>query len=405
MRNKVALLGFYVGEQYFERFSKDDPFPQVAAYKLEGRFRDALKIGGADVESVASLAVSTYPRNKKIYFPGSKFVDGVGVRGRVTPLLNLPILKLFTRFVGSLVALNQMRRRGLDKVCVYAAHTPNLLAAFIFKKIFNIPFFVYVPDLPSFMDMGMQRSSLLKFLKKIDGVIINHLISASSGLFVISKYMVEDNPSWHSKPYMVLEGISESSSAVKRADQSDCVESPAKKIIFYGGGLNRAYGIAELVEGFIQSDLDYELWLCGRGDLESFLAETTKRCSAVKYLGNITPSQVSSIQSKSTLLVLTRDPKEVYTRYSFPSKLMEYMVSGVPVLTTRLDGIPDEYFDYFNVIEEFSISGISSALQAIDGLDQHVLLQKAACGKIWASETKSSAAVGRKIVDFMEKYS
>lgn len=169
--------------------------------------------------------------------------------------------------------------------------------------------------------------------------------------------------------------------------------------------MNKAYGIAELVEGFIRSDLDCELWLCGRGDLESFLTGVTERCSSVKYLGNITPSQVASIQSESTLLVLSRDPKEVYTRYSFPSKLLEYMVSGVPVLTTRLDGVPDEYFDYFNVIEEFSISGISSALQAIDSLDQDVLLQKAACGKIWALETKSSAAVGRKIVEFMEKYS
>jgi glycosyltransferase involved in cell wall biosynthesis len=169
--------------------------------------------------------------------------------------------------------------------------------------------------------------------------------------------------------------------------------------------LNRAYGIAELVEGFIQSDLDYELWLCGRGDLEEFLIDASKRCPAVRYLGNITPLEVSSIQSLSALLVLSRDPQETYTRYSFPSKLLEYMVSGVPVLTTRLGGIPDEYFEFFNVIEEFSISGISSALQAIDNADQQLLLQKAACGKVWALERKSSAAVGRKIVDFMEKYS
>ncbi|PPA04920.1 hypothetical protein C4E44_06435, partial [Pseudomonas sp. MWU12-2312b] len=170
-------------------------------------------------------------------------------------------------------------------------------------------------------------------------------------------------------------------------------------------GLNRAYGIAELVEGFIQSNLDYELWLCGRGDLEEFLYDASKRCSAVKYLGNITPTEVSFIQSRAALLILSRNPDEAYTRYSFPSKLLEYMVSGVPVLTTRLSGIPDEYFKFFNVIEEFSASGISAALKEIDSADQQLLFQKAAYGKIWALECKSSKAVGRKIVDFMEKHS
>jgi glycosyltransferase involved in cell wall biosynthesis len=405
MGKKVALLGFYVGDHYFERFSRDDPFPQVAAFKLEGRFRDALRIGGASVESIASLAVSTYPRNKKIYFPGSRFVDESGVQGVITPLLNLPILKLFSRFLGSFLALNKLRRGGLHSVCVYAAHTPNLLAAYLFKKFFKIPFFVYVPDLPSFMDMGMNRSSLLKFLKKVDRVIINYLVDAASGLLVISKYMVEDSESWRKKPYLVLEGIAAGALAGDENNLTSEFEASAKKIIFYAGGLNRAYGIAELVEGFIQSGLDYELWLCGRGDLEGFLEDASKRCPAVKYLGSITPGEVSAIQSRSALLVLTRNPLETYTRYSFPSKLLEYMISGVPVLTTRLSGIPDEYFDFFNVIEEFSISGISAALQVVDNAEQQLLLQKAACGKVWALERKSSAAVGRKIVGFMEKYS
>lgn len=405
MGKKVALVGFYVGDQYFEQFSKDDPFPQVAAYKLEGRFRDALKIGGVEVASIASVAVSTYPRNKKLYFPGARFLELDGQGGVVTPLINLPILKLVSRFLGSVSALFQARRSGVDTVCVYAAHTPNLLATYLFAKFFKIPFFVYVPDLPSFMDMGMRRSSLLKFFKKVDRNIIDFLIGASSGLFVISKYMVEDNASWRKKPYWVLEGISGQVPSKGPGEQTAEIPMPAKKVIFYGGGLNRAYGIAELVEGFIQAKLDYELWLCGRGDLEEFLKDASKRCLSVKYLGNLTPLEVSDIQSRSALLVLSRDPQETYTRYSFPSKLLEYMISGVPVLTTRLGGIPDEYFEFFNVIEDFSIAGISAALQAIDNADQQLLLQKAACGKVWALERKSSAAVGRKIVDFMEKYS
>ena len=41
-----------------------------------------------------------------------------------------------------------------------------------------------------------------------------------------------------------------------------------------------------------------------------------------------------------------------YTLYSFPSKNIEYMVSGTPVITTRLAGIPDDYYPYVFVFEE-----------------------------------------------------
>ena len=35
-----------------------------------------------------------------------------------------------------------------------------------------------------------------------------------------------------------------------------------------------------------------------------------------------------------------------YTKYSFPSKTIEYLATGVPVVMNRLPGIPEEY-EYF----------------------------------------------------------
>lgn len=400
MIKKVALLGFYVGDDYFERYSKGDAFPQVAAFKLEKRFLDALRIGGAKVATVASIAVSTYPRNKRIVFPGGSFIDDVGATGVIKPLINLPLLKVFVRLFGSFFGLVTQKKAGLDAVCVYAAHTPNLLAAYVFSKLYNVPFFVYIPDLPSYMDMGMNRSALLRALKKIDACIIDFLVSASSGVFVISRHMVDDNATWIGKPYLVLEGIASSGenlvTPVSPPDEN-------KKYIFYAGGLNRAYGIVELVEGFIKSGVDCELWLCGRGELESYVKDVSVRYPSVKYLGFLSVSDVERIQGEASCLALTRNPDQRYTRYSFPSKLLEYLVSGVPVLTTRLTGVPDEYYQFLNVIDDASVEGVSNALRTFFAVDQHFLLEKAACAKIWVLENKSSTAVGRKIIDFMEK--
>ena len=210
MIKKVAQLGFYVGDDYFERYSEGDEFPQVAAFKLEKRFLDALRIGGAEVVTVASIAVSTYPRNKRIVFPGGSFIDKAGNEGRITPLINLPVLKVFVRLLGSLFGLIRHKKAGFDAVCVYAAHTPNLLAAYLVRKLYDVPFFVYIPDLPSYMDMGIKRSSLMRALKKFDARIIDFLISASSGVLVISRHMVGDNKVWANKDFFVLEGIADS---------------------------------------------------------------------------------------------------------------------------------------------------------------------------------------------------
>ncbi|APC18243.1 hypothetical protein BLL42_21870 [Pseudomonas frederiksbergensis] len=400
MSKKIGLLGFYVGDSYFNKYSKGDAFPQVAAYKLEGRFLDALRFGGGVVNTVASIAASTYPNNKKLYFPGGSYVGTEGGRCDITPLINLPLFKVLSRMLGSLFSLLRLRKVGLDVVCVYAAHTPNLLAAYIVRKLHGIPFFVYIPDLPSYMDMGMNRSFFMRLLKRLDARIIDFLISASSGVFVTSQYMVKDSARWSDKEYLVLEGISNSAEVAVSEDVS---LSSHKKIIFYAGGLNKAYGIVELVEGFIKADIDYELWLCGRGELESYLSEVSARHSSVRYLGFLSALEVERIQASASCLILSRSPEQLYTRYSFPSKLLEYMVSGVPVLTTRLGGIPDEYYEFLNVIEDSSSDGISVALKAFCAADQQFLLKKAACGKIWVSENKSSFAVGRKIVDFMEK--
>jgi len=51
-------------------------------------------------------------------------------------------------------------------------------------------------------------------------------------------------------------------------------------------------------------------------------------------------------------------------KYSFPSKIMEYMSSGRPTIAYLLDGMPKEYSKYIVCIEE-KPDGIRSALEYV----------------------------------------
>ena len=44
---------------------------------------------------------------------------------------------------------------------------------------------------------------------------------------------------------------------------------------------------------------------------------------------------------------------------------MEYMASGTPVLTTRLPGMPAEYYPYVEFIDEETPEGIARALKRV----------------------------------------
>ncbi|MCG4455175.1 glycosyltransferase [Pseudomonas sp. MMS21-TM103] len=403
MKNKIMYLGYYVGDEYFERYSKGDRFPQVAAYKLESRILNSLAQGGESVNVLGSIAVTTYPMNKRAVLPSGLFSSDNGQNGKIFPFINTPLLKMPSRFFSSIFCM--LSRGRADAVFVYSAHSPYLLSSYVFSRIYKIPFFVFLPDLPLFMDMGLKRSFFSRFLKKLDNEIINFLVSLSSGVFVSTKYMIEDNPRWRSLPYLVVEGIAEGVSGDLSVDERAVLASEmrSQKVIFYAGGVNRSYGIRELVEGFIESNIDAQLWICGRGDLESYLDEVSARHVGVKYLGFLPPDDVLSIQNSCDLLVLSRDPKEKYTRYSFPSKLLEYMSSGVPVLTTKLEGIPEEYYEYLNIISEFSVAGIATALEEFFSIDETLVRRKSARGGEFVRSNKNTIAVGSKMVNFLNR--
>ena len=58
-------------------------------------------------------------------------------------------------------------------------------------------------------------------------------------------------------------------------------------------------------------------------------------------MGCVTNDEIVRLQCEATLLVNPRPSDKEFCKYSFPSKTIEYMASGTPVLMTKLPGVPD----------------------------------------------------------------
>lgn len=388
---KIVTIGFYVGSDYFIEHSKLDPAPQVAAFKLEERLIEAIEIFCERIDVISSIAVQTYPKNPKILFPKSSFSLLRGA-GHVIPLLNLPGLKLVSRFLGVARCLLRLPQRP-DALVVYAAHTPNLLTSYLYSRLFKTPYFVYVPDLPIYMDGPMVRSKLIKFLKRFDSRIIDFLIKKSDGVIAITKYMITDNPAWQGLPFIVLEGIA-SVDEVSTTEESPLC-SPV--VTLYAGGLSEEYGVKQLIEGYLKAEVTGELWICGKGELENYIKSTAAEHANIKYLGFLPAAEISALQQKAKFLAITRDPNLTFTRYSFPSKILEYLASGIPTVSTRIDGIPDEYYSHLNIIDTYDIQSIALTLRTLHATDYSALKLKAINAQHWLREEKSIQNASRKL--------
>jgi glycosyltransferase involved in cell wall biosynthesis len=174
------------------------------------------------------------------------------------------------------------------------------------------------------------------------------------------------------------------------------------KLVLYAGALFEKYGVRNLVDGFIEADLpDCELWLFGNGEMEGWLNSLNH--DNVKYLGVAQNTEVVAHEIEATLLVNPRPSTEEFTKYSFPSKNMEYMMSGTPVLTCRLPGMPDEYLDYVYIARDESAKGFAEALTEIMSKDARELHEMGQKAKRFAASEKSNMRQAQKISEFISR--
>ena len=200
-----------------------------------------------------------------------------------------------------------------------------------------------------------------------------------------------------SAPYIVCEGIAE-----------DFITFPEpksdKRSVMYAGALNKKMGIDLLLDAFSSiSDEDMELWLFGSGDFVPQVRKAVRADSRIKYFGQKPRSEILKFEQKAHLLINLRKDSEEYTKYSFPSKTIEYMVSGTPVLTTKLPGIPDEYYDYLFTADDFSAENIGKKIAEILALPQDELKSFGAKARKFALENKNSYLQSGKMLEFIKR--
>lgn len=344
------------------------------------------EISDKPVDIISVLPVGTYPGSYTKLFLETKSWSYMGSENTEIGSINLPFLKQFIREKKTKHLIKKIKDKN---IIVYSTYLPFLRAVRRLDKSYNIS--LVVTDLPEFYDLG-KTSGIRKILRKANNRLIYKCLNRIDSFVLLTEQMKEPLKVGD-RPYVVVEGIANTS------QMAVTVPDPGKRIIFYAGTLHYQFGIKTLLEAFeMIDDENYELWICGSGDAEEEIKKLAEQDSRIKFYGYVTKQQVAKYQSRATVLINPRTNEGEYTKYSFPSKTMEYLAAGKPVIMHKLDGIPDEYDEYLYYINGPSPEDLKNAItKACSKTDDELAFFGAKASR-WVLKEKSPAGQAKKII-------
>ena len=123
------------------------------------------------------------------------------------------------------------------------------------------------------------------------------------------------------------------------SDRSD----PNAPVVLYTGTKGPWGGVDLLLDAWqhVQHP-GAKLWLCGQGH-HARLREAIARDSRITDYGVVSEHRLRDFTEQAAVLVNPRPPSYPGNRLNFPSKVLEYLGTGKPVVTTRTVSLAPEY--------------------------------------------------------------
>ena len=394
----LFIAGIFPEIQYDKIINASSGVIQYAADVLQKAILKGFSQNQVPVHIVNLPFIGSYPERyseKKIdYF---KFSYDQLITGENIAFNNLKGFKLLSRYV-SLKGYLKNYLKSSDQseetvLLIYSLHTPFLKACIEIKKLFKkIKIIQIVPDLPEYMS-GCSSFFRKKWVS-YNIAIQSKMYTQIDGFILLSKFMHERFP--NKIPWEVVEGIYDNDLAIHS------YKPTLQKYIFYSGTLARRYGVMNLVEAFSSlKSTDISLYICGDGDSRNDILSYVAKDKRIKYLGSLKHADVLKLQQEAYLLVNPRTPEGDFTKYSFPSKTMEYFASGTPTLMYRLPGIPEEYYKYCYTVESLGVDELYKKMKYLISCPTKDLQQKGKMAQTFIYEKKNPKIQVRKILNLI----
>lgn len=398
---QVFFLGSVISDAEVDRILKKSKVkPSVAPVYFQKMAINGMIESGLVPEIYSLPPIKTFPggsrlvwgKKKELFYNDKTIVNWL-------PTVNFFGLKQITAYVSVKKALKKWllkNKTEKEKIVVcYSVYGPTAKAVMNLRKKYDFKTCCIITDSVDYVYNQKGNAFKLSLLKRLIAE-TKYLTNLFDGYVFLTKYMVSQYDVGN-KPYIIMEGLCDPTLF------KNIIVDKREKTLMYSGVLSKGFGIDKLVKAFHRCDCDYKLKLFGSGECEDIIKEYSAKDSRISFEGRVERSRLLKAQKSSTLLLSVKPSDEEHTKYAFPSKVLEYMTSGTPVLMTKVKGIPDEYFDYCYTIDDESVEGITKALEETLRRPLNELEEMGRRAKEFVVSNKNDKRQGQRIKELLKK--
>lgn len=358
----LFLGGVFDDSHYSELISKTKTYVEYAANNFQKKIIYGFKKNNTPIEVISVPFLGAYPTAySDIYFSGFKNMEKDNSGYKYCHFNNFYGYRNISRYHAAKKSLISFINIDDEKklIVVYAPHTPFIKAAnWAKRKDPRIRICLIVPDLPQYMNLSEKVSPIYSFLKSLDLKQFYKENKAIDSYILLTEQMAEVL-NVGNRPYKVVEGIYEAVSGVSK--KNDDI-----KTIVYTGKLNSAFGIVNLVKAFHRiNNPNLRLVICGNGECRDEILHMADDDTRIIFKGQVSSDVARQCILDGDILVNPRPNNSVYTRYSFPSKILDYLASGNPTVAFELDGMPEVYKNFIYYIPENTVESIANTILCV----------------------------------------
>lgn len=352
---KILFLGYAVSPELAGKLSG----ASVAGNKMQvSVLQELSQYADIDLKAISVYPIASFPGDKCLYVQKEKLQIQTGLISYRAPFFNLPIVKQ----IWQTLSVYRLVKQHADKETILLTFNlfPQIgLPAMWAKKKLGCKTCALLADLPINDEVGV-KNPIKNLLRNCFDRLTLRAITECDRLIVLNKNAAESYAP--GTPYIVVEGGVDAQHLAPGISVKDKTE----KRIVYGGALTEYSGILTLIEAMkYVEDKDAKLHIYGSGYVQNQVEQMAQQIPNVEYHGRISNQEMLRIQKEAYLLVNPRPVEDSIAKVTFPSKLFEYMISGTPVLTTKLNGINEAFQEHLYLAEDSSAQELARMMNTV----------------------------------------
>jgi glycosyltransferase involved in cell wall biosynthesis len=305
--------------------------------------------------------IPAMPRSARLFGRSGNFTLLTGLSVRLLPFLNIHPFKWFTTGAAVLFAIAgwSWKHRGKPRVVLSLNLTmPPGMFVWLSARLTGTRAVVAVLDV--FKPGALVRDT---WLRRLDFALQQWLMPRFDGIMVVSRAIAEDFLPGR-RVCLIEGGILPELFAAAPVTDGERRDNGRFRIVL-AGTLELYNGLELALEAMNHLPADYQLMVAGNGSLAGRLQQAAARDARISYLGFLDFADLVATYRSADLLLNLRLTRAMDTRYFFPSKLMELLASGTPVLSTGTGHVEDVYGHVLYLLEEETPQALAAHIRAI----------------------------------------